>query len=85
MSVSTHSRTDSSASSRDHYQALHNGLDRLHIGEPRVGTQLDDDSDEDILTPIKPSAKALGKRKVVDAEQPEREFSVSLYVSRIVV
>jgi hypothetical protein len=62
-----HSRTDSSASSRD-YHSAHNGLDRLQISEVKVEP---DDDDDDATTPIKPSAKALGKRKVIEAE-PDR-------------
>lgn len=65
-----HSRTDSSASSRD-YHAMRNGLSGLQIGQslPR-----NDDDDDEVSTPIKPSAKALGKRKVVEVEEPDRQF-----------
>lgn len=31
------------------------------------------DDDDECTTPIKPSAKALGKRKVVEAEEPDRK------------
>ena len=37
----------------------------------------DDDDDDDIRTPIRPSAKALGKRRVVEAEEPDRKSPVS--------
>lgn len=75
ISVSTHSRTDSSASSKD-YPLLYNGLDRLHIGASLTRRHTDDSSDDDVLTPVRPSAKALGKRKLVDEEQADREFIV---------
>jgi len=65
-----HSRTDSSTSSRD-YHTMHNGLDKLQIGDRSAAV---DDDDEECTTPIKPSAKALGKRKVVEAEEPDRPF-----------
>jgi len=65
LSSDHHSRADSSASSRD-YHAAHNGLDRLQISEVKV-----EPDDDDATTPIKPSAKALGKRKVIEAE-PDR-------------
>ena len=42
----------------------------------------DDDDDEDIRTPIRPSAKALVKRRVVEAEEPDRK-SKTLYRSEI--
>jgi len=64
-----HSRTDSSASSKD-YHAVHNGLDRLQIN---AGKAVPNDDDDEATTPIKPSAKALGKRKVVEAD-PDRAF-----------
>ena len=43
----------------------------------------DDDDDDDIRTPIRPSAKALGKRRVVEAEEPDRKSPASpkLYLS----
>lgn len=69
-----HSRTDSSASSKD-YHAMRNGLSGLQIVQSVP--QNDDDEDE-VSTPIKPSAKALGKRKVVDVEEPDRKFSLCL-------
>jgi len=46
---------------------MHNGLDKL-----KIGVVIDDD--EECRTPVKPSAKALGKRKVVDAEESDRPF-----------
>jgi hypothetical protein len=47
---------------------MHNGLDKLQIGER--STTVDDD---ECTTPIKPSAKALGKRRIVEAEEPDRK------------
>ena len=44
----------------------------------RVG----DEEGDDIRTPIRPSAKALGKRRVVEAEEPDRK-SNSLSISLI--
>ena len=70
-----HSRTDSSASSRD-YHAMRNGLSGLQIGQSLP--QKDDDEDE-VSTPIKPSAKALGKRKVVDVEESDRKSSLFVH------
>jgi hypothetical protein len=67
-SPDNHSRTDSSTSSKD-YPVVRNGLDKLQIGERRLAV----DDDEECTTPIKPSAKALGKRKVVEAEEPDRK------------
>lgn len=72
LSSDHHSRADSSASSRD-YHAAHNGLDRLQISEVKV-----EPDDDDATTPIKPSAKALGKRKVIEAE-PDRTFFPSIH------
>jgi hypothetical protein len=48
---------------------MHNGLKKLQIGEK--STPVDDD---ECTTPIKPSAKALGKRKVIEDEEPDREL-----------
>jgi hypothetical protein len=61
-----HSRTDSSASSKEHH-AIHNELDNLHIVERSAAV----DDEEESVTPIKPSAKALGKRRVIDAEKAD--------------
>jgi hypothetical protein len=36
---------------------------------------VDGDEEDDIRTPIRPSAKALGKRRVVEAEEPDRKSS----------
>jgi hypothetical protein len=33
----------------------------------------DDDDEENIRTPIRPSAKALGKRRVVETEEADRK------------
>jgi YD repeat-containing protein len=49
---------------------MHNGLDKLRIGER--GAAVDDD--EECITPIKPSAKALGKRRVIEVEEADREL-----------
>jgi len=49
---------------------MHNGLDKLRIGER--GAAVDDD--EECITPIKPSAKALGKRRVIEVEEADRPF-----------
>jgi len=38
----------------------------------------DGDGAEEIRTPIRPSAKALGKRRVVEAEEPDRKFFARL-------
>ncbi|KAH9039426.1 hypothetical protein EDB84DRAFT_1477955, partial [Lactarius hengduanensis] len=35
----------------------------------------DEDGEENIRTPIRPSAKALGKRRVVEAEEPDPAFN----------
>ncbi|KII83855.1 hypothetical protein PLICRDRAFT_47049 [Plicaturopsis crispa FD-325 SS-3] len=73
--VSSSSRTSSpvsdgasrSNSADSHFrEQLHNGLERLHFASSHQ--QVDD---EEVLTPVKPSAKALGKRKVVVTDQPE--------------
>lgn len=60
---------------------MRNGLSGLQIGQslPR-----NDDDDDEVSTPIKPSAKALGKRKVVEVEEPDRQFfsfSVGIAIS----
>jgi hypothetical protein len=49
---------------------LHNGLHKLQIEE----TSATVNEDEECTTPIKPSAKALGKRKVVEDEDPDRKL-----------
>jgi hypothetical protein len=49
---------------------MHNGLEKLQIGERSVAV----DDDDECTTPIKPSAKALGKRKVVQADEPDRKL-----------
>jgi hypothetical protein len=46
------------------------------VSKPALGIIVDEnrddeDEDEDIRTPIRPSAKALGKRRVLDAEEPD--------------
>ncbi|KAE9403811.1 hypothetical protein BT96DRAFT_917357 [Gymnopus androsaceus JB14] len=54
-----------------------NGLSSLSIAKSRVartGSRADE-SDEDILTPIKPSAKALGKRRIEVGDDPEPSFN----------
>ncbi|KAH9025582.1 hypothetical protein EDB85DRAFT_2149666 [Lactarius pseudohatsudake] len=35
----------------------------------------DEDGEENIRTPIRPSAKALGKRRIVEAEEPDHAFN----------
>jgi hypothetical protein len=50
------------------------------VSKPALGIIVDEnrddeDEDEDIRTPIRPSAKALGKRRVLDAEEPDRKSS----------
>jgi hypothetical protein len=37
-----------------------------------------DDEEDDVRTPIRPSAKALGKRRVVEAEEPDRKSSARI-------
>ena len=34
----------------------------------------EDEDEEDIRTPIRPSAKALGKRRVIETEDPDRKL-----------
>lgn len=34
----------------------------------------EDEVEEDIRTPIRPSAKALGKRRVIETEDPDRKL-----------
>jgi hypothetical protein len=55
---------------------MHNGLVKLQIGETSAAV----DDDEECTTPIKPSAKALGKRKVVEAEEPDRKLLLGIMV-----
>ncbi|KIK54609.1 hypothetical protein GYMLUDRAFT_48528 [Collybiopsis luxurians FD-317 M1] len=54
-----------------------NGLNTLNIDKGKgAWTGLSaDDSDEEILTPIKPSAKALGKRRVEVDDNPEPPYN----------
>lgn len=73
-----HSRTDSSTSSRDYY-AANNGLEKLKIGDRSAIA----DDDDEATTPIKPSAKALGKRKVVEVQEPDRKFPQCLPASHL--
>lgn len=42
----------------------------------------DGEEEENIRTPIRPSAKALGKRRIVEAEEPDRKLN-TLYRSEI--
>jgi hypothetical protein len=42
--------------------------------EDGVENNDDDDDDENIRTPIRPSAKALGKRRVIEADETDRKF-----------
>ena len=48
--------------------------DTWHEDQSDGSVFMDDDSDEEIMTPIKPSAKALGKRKVEVNDDPERKL-----------
>lgn len=45
---------------------------------PRKDTDEDDEEEEadseDIRTPIRPSSKALGKRRVIETEDPDRKL-----------
>lgn len=65
---------------------LVDGFDSLHVDKGRATWSgripVDDSSEEEILTPIKPSAKALGKRRVEVNDATESE---SLLLSRVVV
>lgn len=71
-----HSRTNSLRSIEG---GIQNGLDNLHLNKI---TMLE--SDDEIRTPIKPSAKALGKRKIVDSESTDRELILQMfYLSRL--
>ena len=36
----------------------------------------DDNGEENVRTPIRPSAKALGKRRVVEVEDPDRKSCI---------
>ena len=59
-----------------------NGLQRLKIkggGVDIVGGK-DSAEEEVVRTPVKPSLKALGKRKVVQSEEPDRERLFNLCV-----
>ena len=63
-------------------EAVGNGLQRLKIkgeGVDIVGGK-DSAEEEVVRTPVKPSLKALGKRKVVQSEEPDRERLFNLYV-----
>ena len=55
---------------------MHNGLDKLQIGE--LSAAIDDD--EECITPIKPSAKALGKRRVIEVEEADRKVFFDITV-----
>ncbi|KAI0309899.1 hypothetical protein OF83DRAFT_1166758 [Amylostereum chailletii] len=60
---------------------LPNGLARLHVplptpgGAGRAGGDEDEDEDEEAVTPVKPSKKALGKRREVVADDPDDAFN----------
>lgn len=45
----------------------------LGIVVPRMGADGEDYGEEEIRTPIRPSAKALGKRRVVETEEADRK------------
>ncbi|KAJ4481063.1 hypothetical protein J3R30DRAFT_2398111 [Lentinula aciculospora] len=57
---------------------LVDGINSLHVDKSRAAwagrISMDDSSDEEILTPIKPSAKALGKRRVEVHDDMENSF-----------
>ncbi|KAJ3783790.1 hypothetical protein GGU10DRAFT_359924 [Lentinula aff. detonsa] len=57
---------------------LVDGLNSLNLDRGRAAwagrASMDDSSDEEILTPIKPSAKALGKRRVEVTDEPQILF-----------
>lgn len=58
-------------------EAVGNGLQRLKIkggGVDIVGGK-DSAEEEVVRTPVKPSLKALGKRKVVQSEEPDQPFN----------
>jgi hypothetical protein len=44
------------------------------LGEGEEKGKGKENDDDDIRTPIRPSAKALGKRRVVEVEEPDRKF-----------
>jgi hypothetical protein len=44
-----------------------------------------DDEEDDVRTPIRPSAKALGKRRVVEAEEPDRKSSAHMTSCDLIV
>ena len=50
------------------------------LGEGEEKGKEKENDDEDIRTPIRPSAKALGKRRVVEVEEPDRTFYNALKV-----
>ncbi|KAJ4484361.1 hypothetical protein C8J55DRAFT_510397 [Lentinula edodes] len=58
---------------------LVDGFNSLHVDKGRTAwagrIPVDDSSDEEILTPIKPSAKALGKRRVEVNDATENSFN----------
>ena len=60
--------------------AVGNGLQRLKIKGGGVDSVVGKDSAEEevVRTPVKPSLKALGKRKVIEAEEPDRERLLNL-------
>lgn len=47
-------------------------LGRLHLAD-RVYVERDED-EEDVMTPMRPSAKALGKRRAMEADEPAGLF-----------
>ncbi|KAI0270754.1 hypothetical protein BC834DRAFT_863090 [Gloeopeniophorella convolvens] len=58
------------------HEAPNGGLHRpmvppLGVVVPRKEPEGNDDDEEDVRTPIRPSAKALGKRRVIEMEDPD--------------
>ena len=44
-----------------------------------VDDEDDNNQEENIRTPIRPSAKALGKRRVIEVEEPDRKLFPPLF------
>ena len=55
----------------------------LVVVVPRMDTD-GQDYEEEIRTPIRPSAKALGKRRVVETEEADRK-SLTLVILRLII
>jgi hypothetical protein len=79
------SRGDSAAQSQGGAGSAGGAVDalaRLHVSQQRrtdeYGRRYAEGDEEDVMTPIKPSAKALGKRRAVDATEEREGSSVIL-------